>query len=390
MKNILIDCTLTGGRGPAKKAAEFIWECQRLNIPYKLVADERLVGILSDFAIKPDYIIPINFSSTNEEIYDLFDKQLRLISYDVLVKFGARTPGPYVARRMGKPYIIVDGGLPDKYEAYPSLYDKKTYQDAKVFILTSNFPWVPTPPLFLKNVYVAYFPLSQKTRGSIKEMKAKSRRNLIDIYGGYFSAFSKKPEFIINLSMTGDYVDEKSRVTYGAWLKTKEYDQCVGFVRRLITDLGMTGKSIEIITDSKVSQVATDILTRYKNISVVTWKEKWNYEAEIALERIADTTISRAANYQPFGFAFGRGNSVTTVVPSDGYMNEDAAAIQAQGLQLTENIPYDDEQYGERLLVFIKDKDKQKAISNNQIDNFKTFGRVNNSLTVLFNTINSL
>ena len=99
MKNILIDCTLTGGRGPAKKTAEFIWECQRLNIPYKLLTDKRIVNILKEFNLKPDYIIPIDFSSTNEEIYTLFEKQLKLISYDILVKFGARTPGPYVARK---------------------------------------------------------------------------------------------------------------------------------------------------------------------------------------------------------------------------------------------------------------------------------------------------
>ena len=197
MKNILIDCTLTGGRGPAKKTAEFIWECQRLNIPYKLLTDKRIVNILKEFNLKPDYIIPIDFSSTNEEIYTLFEKQLKLISYDILVKFGARTPGPYVARKQGKPYIIVDGGLPDVYESYPSMYDKNTYEDAKAFIVTSNFPWVPTPPIFLRNVCVSYFPLSQKTREVVKKIKSKSKQDLIDIYGSYFSAFSKKTEYLI-------------------------------------------------------------------------------------------------------------------------------------------------------------------------------------------------
>ena len=77
-------------------------------------------------------------------------------------------------------------------------------------------------------------------------------------------------------------------------------------------------------------------------------------------------------------------------MPADGYMNEDAAAIQAQGLQLTENILYNDEQYVTRLLTFLEDKNKQNTISKNQIKNFETFGRTNNSLTELFNTINSI
>jgi len=390
MKKILIDCTLTGGRGPAKKTAEFIWECKRLQIPYRLITDRRLVAILKDFNIKPDYIIPIDFSSRSEEIYQLFERQFNSINYDILVKFGARTPGPYTAKKQGKPYIIVDGGLPDVYESFPSMYDKKTYQSAKAFIVTSNFPWVPILPTFLNNVTVAYFPLSQKSNIFVKKIKKISKKELINIFGSYFTPFSKSPDFVINLAMTNDYVDAKSRITYGAWLKAREYDQCIGYIRRLITDLGMTNRKIEIITDSEIISVASDILKDFKNINTVTWKKNWNYKAEIALDKIADITISRAANYQPFTFALGRGNNVTSAVPADGYMDEDNAAIQAQDLQLTENIPYDDEQYVKRLIAFLKSKDRQNIISKNQKRNFEIFGKKNNSLTVLFDLINSL
>lgn len=390
MKTILIDCTLTGGRGPAKKAAEFIWECQRRKTPYKLITDKKLVNILCDLGITPDYVIPIDFSSSNSEIYDLFEKQFKGISYDILVKFGARTAGPYIAKKQGKPYIIIDGGLPDAYEMYPSMYDASTYINAQAYIVTSNFPWVPNPAFSVNNVKVGYFPLSQRTKSFIEKIRSKSKEELVKLYQPFFTPFAKSTEITINLSMTNDYVDSKCRVANGGWLKAKEYDQCVGFVRRLINDLGESGKKIEVITDTKVASVASDIVKRLKNISIVTWKNKWSYEAEIALEKIADTTISRAANYQPFSFALARGTSVTTAVPANGYMDEDNAAIQAQGLCLTENIAYDDEEYVKKLMKYISDKKKQVVISKNQKINFEIFGKENNSLDMLFTYINSL
>lgn len=390
MKTILIDCTLTGGRGPAKKTAEFIWECQRLKIPYKLITDNRLVGVLRDLGIKPDYIISVDYSLTNTEIYDLFEKRFRQISYDILVKFGARTVGPYVAKKQGKPYIIIDGGLPDKYEMYPSMYDSDTYKNARAYIVTSNFPWEPSPSCSIDNVQVGYFPISLRTKSFIEKIREKSKDDLIKQYQPLFTPFFKSAEITINLSMTNDYVDSKCRVTCGGWLKAQEYDQSVGFVRRLINDLGESGKRIEVILDSKVASVARDIVGQFKNISIVTWKDKWNYEAEIALEKIADFTISRAANYQPFSFALARGTSVTSAVPANGYMDEDNAAIQAQGMRLTENIIYDDEEYVKKLMKFVSDTKKQAIISNYQKTNFEKFGKENNSLVMLFDSINSL
>lgn len=381
---------MTGGRGPVKKTAEFIWECQRLKVPYTLIADSRLTPILEEMNIKPDYSIAIDFSSGNDVIYAQFERLMKDISFDLLVKFGARTPGPYCAMKLGKPYIIIDGGLPDKFESYPSLYDKGTYQKASLIIVTSNFPWIPIKPLFLDNVQVAYFPLSEKSKDFIKKIKLRPAKELISKYQKYFTPFDQTTQLRVNLMMTNDYVETKSRVKYGAWLTAKQYDQCVGFVRRLLSDLGETGKRIEVFTDKKISTVVRDILDQYKNVSLVTWKDQWNYEAEIMLDLLSDITISRAANYQPFTFAFCRGNGVTTAVPANGYMNEDAAAIQAQARGLTENIVYDDEQYIDRLLAFNADQNKQKKIAKKLKNNFETFGRENNSLTILFTIINSL
>jgi len=229
-KKILIDCTLTGGRGPAKKAAEFIWECQRRSINYFLLTDLKLAERFKELDIKPDQVLNIDFNSADKEIYSVFEKNLRLIDFDLLVKFGARVPGPYVARALGKPYIIIDGGLPDRLEQYPSLYDSETYFNAEKYILTTNFPWKPDLTPRFTNVKVCYFPISKKTQKFVNLLKTKKKSQIIRSVSKMLTNFPKKYDLVINLSMTDDYVQYKSRTTYGAWLKTKQYDQTVGFI----------------------------------------------------------------------------------------------------------------------------------------------------------------
>lgn len=384
MKKILIDCTLTGGRGPAKKATELVWECTRLNRPYFLLTDSKLNPILREMGITADKIIPINLiEDSDKDIYTFFQDELKKISFDILIKFGARTPGPYASRTLGKPYIIVDGGLPDKYEQYPSLYDKDTYVNAKNFIVTSNFPWIPMVPIFLNNVLVRYFPISLKTSNYISTLKEAKRNSILNKIRPFLTKFPRKSEFILNLNITNDYVKFERRVTYGAWLMARQYDQVVGFLRRLITDLGTSNKRITIIADSEISRVCTDLFQDFPNITPVSWKNKWNYYAEIALDAISNLTIARAANYQPYIFALARGNNITAVVPADGYMDEDDASIQAQALGLTYSLPYDDEQFVTKAISFLQDTEKQKSISEKQRKNFENFGKTFNCIDTL-------
>lgn len=389
MKKILIDCTLTGGRGPAKKCAEFIWELEKRNMKYSVISESLMAEKLSDFNIKPDVILNVDFSASNEDIYAQFEKAFKKIKFDYLVKFGARTAGPYWARKMNKPYIIIDGGLPDKYELYPSLYDKDTYLGAEKYILTTNFPWNPDLPTFFKNIDVCYFPISDKTKDYLNELSKKTFKEVMKDVAPYMTKFPNNYDMVINLSITNDYVQARSRTTYGAWLKTYEYDQVVGFVRRLVMDLGILAKKkkIVLITDSEIGKVATDLFAEYKNIYPVTWKKNWNYYIEIALDKISDITISRAANYQPFIFALSRGNNVTSAVPANGYMNEDTAAYQAQGLNLTYNLEFNDTEYVSKLLNFYNNNKQQKNISENQKNNVEKFLGTKNTIDVIIDTI---
>jgi len=118
--------------------------------------------------------------------------------------------------------------------------------------------------------------------------------------------------------------------------------------------------------DSAISQIALDLYGEFRNIYPVTWKNKWDYYTEIALDRIADFTISRAANYQPFIYALSQGTNITTPVPADGYMNEDSAAIQASALGLTKLITYDDSDYVQKAGEFFNNSSEIKAVARKQ------------------------
>ncbi len=391
MTKILIDCTLTGGRGPAKKVAEFIWECNTKKIEYFLLSDKKLQTILDDFGIKSNKVLDIGLNNPAKKIYKIFKDELENIDFDLLVKFGARTPGPYVCRQLNKPYIIVDGGLPDKYEKYPSLYDTQTYKKALRFILTSNFPYKP-PPSPLSNIEVVYFPISYKTNQFIDGLKQTSRKQILKNISSFLTPFPKNIDLIINLNMTDDYVLENSRTTYGAWLTCRQYDQVVGFIRRLITDLGeqFANKRIALISDKAISKIGLDLYNRFPNIFPVTWKKQWSYYTEIALDAVSDITLARAANYQPFIFALARGNNVTTAVPADGYMNEDLAAKQASSLKLTVAINYDDDRYVQKIIAFYGKKDQIKLISSNQKTNYLNFANSKNFINYFSNLFKNL
>lgn len=353
------------------------------------MTDKVMATKLADFGVKADLILNIDLTKSNEEIYNMFRVAMRKLSFSMLVKFGARTPGPYIAKEMKKPYIIIDGGLPDKFEVYPSLYDKETYTGATKYILTTNFPWRPDPPLFMKNIEVCYFAISGRTMEYLTSLLNQDTETVIKDVSKYLTPFPVTYDLIINLSITNDYVQYTSRTTYGAWLSTKEYDQVVGYIRRLVIDLGLLwkDKKIVLIMDTEIYKIATDLFSEYKNISPITWKNGWDYYTEIALDRISDITISRAANYQPFIFALSRGNNITSAVPADGYMDEDTAAYQAMGRGLTCNIVYDDTDYVKKLIAFYENKSLQRTIAINQKENVETFLKKNNTIAAIINEL---
>lgn len=175
------------------------------------------------------------------------------------------------------------------------------------------------------------------------------------------------------------------------WLTARQYDQCVGFVRRLLIDLAIMRRSaIYVFLDDLVLDLVEDVRAQHQNLNIATFKNGWEFETELALQAAADMTISRATNYQPYVAALKKGANITSPVPADGYMDEDSAGAQYQGLGLTKLLTYDDEQYVRKLLEFSDDTDKQKTISQNLEANYDFLVRNNLNTFVIHKWCTSL
>lgn len=381
MKKILIDVSLTGGRGPAKKVWEFIQDCKANNISYVILTDKQFVQKLEELGISPSYIIDTSKNEKPKVVIQKFYETIKNIDYDLMVKFGARIAGPIASRKLGKPYILIDGGLPDFLTEDESLYERKTFEQAKKIYITTQFDWTLPSKTGLENVESVCYPLSRKTFKWAKDINNKKKKELLEqvsktLKGNLSKA---KKEILINLVMTGDYIgNPEERVTYGGWLTAKQYDQCIGFVRRLVTDLGESKQDISIFMDTDIAETVQDLLNKYPNVNLLTFKNGWDFQVEILMKAAADCTISRATNYQPYIALFEKGCNVTTPVPANGYMDEDTAGDQYADKGLTTLIPYDNEQYVEKLFEFIGNEKEQKDIEKNLKKN-KKFMRERNA-----------
>jgi len=366
VKPILVDCSLTGGRGPAKKVYELCTDLKQDNIPYNLLTDSGFAPKLRDLGIEPDYIVDTRLNDPTETIMNMFHYKIKNIQYEFMVKIGARMAGPSVSKKLGKPYIIVDGGLPDYMTEAEGLYNRETFQNAEKYYVTTQFPWTPPKRLPLDNVDVCCYPIANQTFEYIESLKTNSKQeNLALIEDRVKGSLPETDDLLIDLVITGDYVQHSNRVTYGAWLTARQYDMVVGYLRRFITDLGEHIESAYVFMDTDLRQVVSDLETRYSNLNIITYKGDWDREVELVMKAASDVTISRATNYQPYIAALEKGCNITTPVPAEGYMDEDTAGVQYAAMGYTKLIEYGDENYIEEFKNFIEDKNQHQVISDN-------------------------
>jgi hypothetical protein len=309
-KPILIDVSLTGGRGPAKKAYELTSDLKKENIPYKILTDKLFEKKLIEAGLKPDYVADVDLTDKPARIIGEFQRVVGKIECAFMVKMGARVAGPIAARKTGLPYILVDGGMPDYLTEDESLYERKTFEKAENVLITTQFPWVFPDRSKLPNIRACGFPISRETWKFIGDLSAMDKMGILSMFNDDIQGRVPKRsgDLLVDLLFTGDVFENKNRVAYGGWLTAKQYDQCLGFVRRFLIDLcERNKKELFIFLDREIVSFVEDIERRYPQLSLLTFKKKWNFQLEIAIQAASDITVSRAANYQPYVAALCKG-----------------------------------------------------------------------------------
>ena len=142
---------------------ELCTDLKQDGIPFKVMTDTGFAPKLRDMGIEPDHIVDVKLSDPPQSIMKKFHNTVKGIDYGFMVKIGARMTGPNASRKLGKPYIITDGGLPDYMTEEEGLYSRKTFQGAERYYVTTQFDWTPPKRLELDNVDVCCYPVSKKT-----------------------------------------------------------------------------------------------------------------------------------------------------------------------------------------------------------------------------------
>jgi len=371
-KPLLIDVSLTGGRGPAKQALEIAISLRNKKIPFVILTDNLFAPKLKDIGLSPDIVVNTQLSDSPYKIRRSFEDCLSNIGYSCLVKIGARSVGPYVADSQNIPYIIVDGGLPDTLTKNNPLYSYRVYKNAKKILITTQFDW-KIPQKYPNLIFeTCYYPVSKDTEALLlckNNNKSEITELNVELRG---DTPNWKRDTVIDLVFTGDFlINPYDRITYGGWLKPREYDQCIGFINRLIQDLAILSKEkIYIFLDLEIYNLISYQRKKYKEeLGFFTFKSGWDYKTELLLKKYSKFTLSRATNYQPYIALIAKGGNITTPVPADGYMDEDTAADQYSREGLTKFIKYDDVFYVKKLLDFMSSSKEQKIISRNLVRN---------------------
>lgn len=166
---VLIDCSLTGGRGPAKKAMELTKEFDLKGIDYAVMTDAAFKSKLDDLGVKVSYVVQTSFAETPAVIIEKFHEIVETIDFDVMIKLGARMAGPLAAMKLGKEYIIADGGLPDYTTEGEGLYQQAIFDNAKAIYLTTQFDWVYPNKLTHPNIQTCLYPIATETLRVIEQ-----------------------------------------------------------------------------------------------------------------------------------------------------------------------------------------------------------------------------
>lgn len=376
----------TGGRGAMRQLYEGIQILQENGLrqgqdsDFAIAVDETQAPVLETFGKMPDIVIPTNKNRSPEEIKQAYLMSLGGVPMSGLWSFGARPAGLLVAQERGLPSATADGGIPDaiatgKDEVSPWA---EAYAGVDLFAMNTQFPWqVPERETGLESkLLITDYPRSQATTDFVERLRGMSKEGLLGSYGEFLDTNIDPDSLVINVLMSNVLADSE-RQKYGGYLTEEEWLKCNAFVNMMPPNVANAAgnQRVTFVAEKGIAEAMQEALARYRmsNATVTTFGEPYNYQAYLALQAAADVNVSRAANCIP-NLAWLRKPTIVTAVPDGPYMDEENAAEQFNRAGLAYELKWNDPDYGQKLIEFARDSQRQDAMIEELEDNYATYG----------------
>ena|SRR3989344_1832818 len=325
---LLVNASFVGGYGATRKVLSLIKALEERKVDYQLVTDIRFRTKLDDMHIRYDHVIPWGQASVDK--YHAVDGALKRITYDAMISFGWRTFVPAHAVSKGKPCIIVDGGWPEALQDWPGEFCHDVYKALAAYCLTTHFVDTRLYKLLPQDSRINFEWIAQPFGTDEIDWHvnlANKRLELRNVLKKRFPLLDGDSKLVF-LNMSPDYVDPRQFDHAGGFLTSAQYDECRGFVSRLIVELDQSDNYTLFMLENVRRQVEPIIAT-CKNLLVFS-EDFLDAETHHQLRCAADLVLCRAIrDVSSAQVALSGQRVLHTICPArDGYMGElDSARI---------------------------------------------------------------
>jgi hypothetical protein len=348
---VLLFTGFVGGYGGISKVSKTYCHLKDKGLDPKIVTVSGYQSNLPKFNLKADLIIPQgnNFKENSQNVL----KGLNSCDYDLMVSFGPRTYGPRHAVEHNKRSVIIDGGLPDKYQKGTE-YDAEVYRNLDAFIATCYFPWeIPQeikanyPGMTIK---VLSQPINEKQRAYLRSLQSDSQTEIHQRKSDFLKKrgidYDGSP--IVTMRMAPGYAK-----TSGSFLSLEEITQAQSHLKSLAETLAVSGERMYLMTENEpVTHAMKQAFPDQHNIQVVS-APFLPHDDSLELVAISDINIDRATrNVVQSEIAAVGGYTIVSPCPKN-YMHEDIAAEQAEGKGLIKHLPVGTLDIGQRVLDYL-------------------------------------
>lgn len=400
-KTVLLATGFVDGRGGSKMCSWFYEEIKARGYNVLVATNSMYKYKLNELNVPCDITIDLEPDDSKETIYEKCSKGLENVHYDFMLSMGWRTYWPYVAYKKNIPYVMVDGGIPSQYGAYPTEFIKEVYEHTKLFLMTTWFSWAAPKNTIVPvlKVVTQPYPVSrvEKLRG-LRDLSKIEAKKLVG--EKYPIVKDYEHDLLVYLNLSDAYVDPfnhypNNRNFVDAWghkmadyMDFKEIEPSLFFLFNLIAgfETNYPGKVLLYLMQEKTKVISQPIVDMCKRVKTFA-PQSLDLSFDPYIKKAADINICRATNCDNQADLSLIGEPcITSVVPKN-YMDEDTAAIQAEKLGICHQISYDDPDYMKKLFAFIQDRKKFTSMSTQSAATFEKFWKEQNFWDELFKVI---